>query len=117
MNPSSVSIHPYFRTHPGKLETAKALLPKFVEKTAAEAKVLAYEFTINGDEIFCRESYHDAEGTLAHLSNVEALLAEMLTHADLFRLELHGPADELEKLKSPLAHRNVKWFTRVVGLD
>jgi hypothetical protein len=47
-----------------------------VEKTAKEEKNLFYEFTVNGDEVFCREGYADAEGLLAHLENVGALLAE-----------------------------------------
>jgi hypothetical protein len=51
-----------------------------------------------------------AEGALAHLESVGALLAEALTIADLTRLEIHGPAEELEKLKAPLAHLNPIWF-------
>jgi hypothetical protein len=105
-----VSIHPYFKAHPGKLETIKASFPKFLEKTRREEKNLFYEFTINGDEVFCREGYVGAEGALAHLDNVGALLAEALTIADLTRLEIHGPAEELEKLKAPLAHLNPVWF-------
>jgi hypothetical protein len=31
--------------------------------------------------------------------------------ADLTRVEVHGPAAELEKLKKPLAHLNPSWFT------
>lgn len=61
--------------------------------------------------MFCREAYESAEGLLAHLDNVGALLAEMLKMADLTRVEVHGPAAELEKLKAPLAHLNPKWFT------
>jgi hypothetical protein len=34
----------------------------------------------------------------------------MLTIVDLTRLEVHGPAAELEKLKAPLAHLNPAWF-------
>jgi hypothetical protein len=96
--------------HPGKLEAVKASFPQFVEKTATEGKVLFYEFTVNGDEIFCREGYTDAEGVLAHLDNVSVLLAELLTMADLTPVEVHGPATELEKLKKPLAHLNPAWF-------
>ena len=51
-----------------------------------------------------------ADGVLAHLDNVGVLLAEMLTMADLTRVEVHGPAAELEKLKAPLAHLNPAWF-------
>jgi quinol monooxygenase YgiN len=112
MNPLSnfVSLHPYFKAHPGKLETLKAAFPAFIEKTASEEKNLFYGFTINGDEIFCREGYADAEGVLAHLDNVGALLAEALKIADLTRVEVHGPAHELDKLKKPLAHLNPAWF-------
>ena len=105
-----VSLHPYFKVHPGKLEVFKASLPSFVEKTASEEKNLFYGFTINGDEVFCREGYTDAEGVLAHLDNVGALLAEALKIADLIRVELHGPAKELDKLRGPLAHLNPAWF-------
>jgi quinol monooxygenase YgiN len=106
-----VSLHPYFKVHPGKLEVVKAGFPRFVEKTATEKKNRFYGFTVNGNEIFCREGYTDAEGVLAHLDNVGALLAEMLTMADLTRVEVHGPAAELGKLKEPLAHLNPAWFT------
>jgi len=34
----------------------------------------------------------------------------MLKIADLTRMEVHGPAAELEKLKQPLAHLNPTWF-------
>ena len=105
-----VSLHPYFKVHPGKIEAFKAGFPAFVEKTAREEKNLFYDFTVNGDEVFCREGYADAEGLLAHLENIGALLAEALKIADLVRIEVHGPAAELEKLKEPLAHLNPAWF-------
>ncbi len=105
-----VSLHPYFKVHPGKLEAFKAALPAFVEKTNSEEKNLFYGFTINGDEVFCREGYTDADGVLAHLDNVGTLLKEALKISDLVRVELHGPAAELEKLRGPLAHLSPAWF-------
>jgi quinol monooxygenase YgiN len=105
-----VSLHPYFKVHPGKLEEFKTSLPAFVEKTKSEAKNLFYGFTINADEVFCREGYADAEGILAHLENVGTMLAEAFKIADLTRIELHGPAEELDKLRAPLAHLNPAWF-------
>ena len=105
-----VSLHPYFKAHPGKLEEFKGSFPAFIEKTKTEQKNLFYEFSVNGDEIFCREAYADAEGLLAHLEGVGALLAEALKRGDLIRLEVHGPAAELAKLKGPLAHLNPAWF-------
>ena len=105
-----VSLHPYFRVHPGKMEDFMAGFPVFAELTKTEPKNLFYEFSINGDEVFCREGYVDAEALLAHLDNVGAMLAEALKMAELVRLEVHGPAAELEKLKGPLAHLNPAWF-------
>ena len=105
-----VSLHPYFKVHPGKLEEFKATLPVFIEKTRNEEKNLFYGFTINGDEVFCREGYTDAAGIVAHLDNVGALLGEAFKIADLIRLELHGPAAELDKLRKPLADLNPAWF-------
>ncbi len=110
MRSKFVSLHPYFKVHPGKLDPIKAMLPKFVEKTAAEKACLFYEFTMNGDELFCREGYENAEGLLAHIDNVGALLAEAMKIADLTRIEVHGPGFELDKLKKPLAHLKPAFF-------
>lgn len=116
MSTPTVSLHPYFKVHAGKFDAAKALLPAFVEKTSTEAKCRYYEFTICGDVVFCREAYDDAEGTLAHLENVGVLLGEMLKVADLIRLEVHGPAAELDKLRTPLASLPAEWFAYETGL-
>jgi len=97
-----VSLHPYFRVQPGKIDAAKASLPQFVEKTSTEKEVIFYEFSMNGNELFCREAYDSANGLLAHLDNVSDLLTELMKIADLTRLEVHGPAEELAKLKKPL---------------
>ncbi len=105
-----VTLHPYFKAHPGKLDAFTAGLPAFREKTATEEKNLFYDFTINGNEIFCREGYDGAEALLAHLENIGALLGEALKSADLVRLEVHGPAAELEKLRQPLGHLKPQWF-------
>jgi len=110
MRSNFVSLHPYFKVHPGKLAAVKAGFPRFVEKTATEKENLFYAFTVNGDEFFCREGYENAEGLLAHLDNVGAPLAELLTMVDLIRFEVHGPTEELEKLKKPLAHLNPLFF-------
>jgi hypothetical protein len=66
-----VSLHPYFKVHPGKLEEFKALMREFVARAASEPARLFYDFTINGDEVFCRELYEDGAGALAHLENVD----------------------------------------------
>ena len=112
-----VSIHPYFKARPGKLAEAKGMLPRFVAKVSPETLTLHYDFTINGDEIHCRESYSGAEGLLAHLDNVGSLLGEFLKVADLTRVEVHGPAGELAKLKGPLADLKPAWFVYECGVQ
>ena len=107
-----VSLHPYFKVHPGKLEIFTEAFPGFVARTTSEEKNLFYGFTVNGDEVFCREGYVDAEGLLAHLENVGALLGEALKIGDLIRLEVHGPTSELDKLREPMAHLNPTWFVQ-----
>src|SRR4051794_26723292 len=105
-----VSLHPYFKVRPGHLDTFKTGVPAFIDKTKTEPKNLFYDFTFNGDEVLCREGYVDADGLLAHLANVDALLKEALKIADLTRLEVHGPAEELDKLRMPLAALKPLWF-------
>src|SRR3954463_8212457 len=105
-----VSLHPYFKVPPDKMPYLKAILPEFAAKTQNETGNLFYEFTINGDEVFCREAYVNAEALLAHLDNVSAMLAQALSMAELLRIEVHGPAAELDKMKEPLAELNPAWF-------
>ena len=108
-----VSLHPYFKVPPDKLAVLKGILPEFVAKTRDETRNYFYEFTVSDDIVFCREGYVNAEALLEHLGNVQAMLEQALAMAELIRLEVHGPARELEKLKGPLAHLNPEWFTLV----
>ena len=107
----NVSIHPYFKVPAGNLAGFKALCEQFVALTASEPKCLYYGFTFNGDEIHCREGYEGAEGVLAHVANVGPLLQEALKLAELTRLEIHGMAEELAKLRAPLADLKPAFFT------
>ena len=111
IHPSKVvSIHPYFKVKAAKWAEAKAALQEFVAKTSTEKGNLYYDFTISGDVIFCREAYVGAEGMLAHVQNVGATLAEFLKLVDIVRVEVHGSAEELAKLKAPLADLKPQWF-------
>ena len=112
----SVSLHPYFKAHAGQRQACHALLPAFVEKTQPDPDCLYYEFTAQGDEIFCREAYANAAAALAHLETVGPLLGEMLKIADLARLEIHGPEAELELMKPALSELSPAWFTTMTGI-
>ncbi|MES2181136.1 MAG: hypothetical protein V4493_03445 [Pseudomonadota bacterium] len=109
------TIVPYFKVSSGNLDKFKMLCEQFVTKTSGEAKSLYYGFSFDGDQAHCREGYADAEGLLTHLDNVGALLEEALTIAEITRLEVHGPAGELAKLREPLAKLNPQFFTLEYG--
>lgn len=109
------TLVPYFKVHEGKMDEWKELCPQFVEKTMTEPKCLFYGFSFEGDEAHCREGYEDAEGVLAHLENVGALLEQALQISDIARLEVHGPEEELAKLREPLANLNPRFFTLEFG--
>lgn len=109
------TIVPYFKVKAGKLEAFRALCERFVERTQGEPTCLYYGFSFDGDQVHCREGYEDADGLLAHLENVGPLLAEALKIADIARLEVHGPAGELAKLRQPLANLKPQFFTLEYG--
>jgi len=109
------SIVPYFQVASGKLEAFKEVCVQLVEKSRTEPKCLYYGYCFNGEEAHCREGYADAEGALAHLDNIGPLLEQALQFSELTRLEIHGPRDELKKLREPLAHLKPQFFTLECG--
>jgi quinol monooxygenase YgiN len=109
------TIVPYFKVFDGKLPAFQKLCEQFVAKTRQEPKCLYYGFSFDGDQAHCREGYEDAAGLLAHLENVGALLAEASKLAGITRLEVHGPEEELAKLRGPLAKLNPQFFTLTTG--
>ena len=111
-----VSIHPYFKVKPGNLPAAMSLLSEFVARTSNESGNLFYDFTINGDVIFCREAYVGADALLRHLENVDPVLKQFLKLVDVIRVEVHGAAEELAKLKGPMAALKPEWFQFECGV-
>ena len=109
------TIVPYFKVQSGKLDDFKSLCEQFVEKTNSEPKCLYYGFSFDGDQVHCREGYEDAGGLLAHLENVGPLLEEALKIAEITRLEVHGPEEELAKLREPLAELKPQFFVLEYG--
>ena len=112
----AVSIHPYFKVNEGQRSAFKALMTKFVERTATEDTCLYYDFSISGDQVYCREAYVGAAGVLNHLENVNACIEEALTISELYRIEIHGPGEEIDKLREPLAELNPEFYTIITGV-
>lgn len=116
-NDTCVSICPYFSVKDGEMDKVRAYLEQFVEKTGTEKACLYYGFTISGNRLHCREGYADGDGALAHLDNVGALLQKMLGSGfvELTDLQIHGPEQELAKLRAPLADLNPSYWVLEYG--
>ena len=114
---TAVSIHPYFQIHPGQLDAFSKVIETFIETTGTEEGCLYYDFTLNGDEAFCREAYTNGDTALFHLQNVDHVIKQALEISTMTRLEIHGPEAELEKLRGPLAGLAPAWFVHQGGLD
>jgi quinol monooxygenase YgiN len=114
-NDRCCTIVPYFNVHSGRMEAFKGIVEQFVEKSIEEPKCLYYGFSFAGDQAHCREGYADADALLNHLENVGPLLQEALKIADLARLEIHGPEEELAKLRKPLASLKPQFFVLECG--
>lgn len=98
------------------MDEFKELCQRFLSAVGSEPKCLYYGFTFSEEEGFCREAYENAEGALEHLANVGPLLQEALKIARITRLEIHGPAEELAKLREPLAALQPAYFTLLCGM-
>ena len=109
------TIVPYFKVAEGNLAQFKELCERFTDATNQEPDCLFYGFSFHGDVAHCREGYQNAAGVLKHLENVGSLLEEALTLSELTRLEIHGPEEELAKLRSPLAELNPQFFVLEYG--
>lgn len=109
------TIAPYFKIQSGKREEFRKICERCVQQTSEETRCLFYGFSFDGAEAHCREGYEDAEALLEHLGRINPLLGEALKIAELTRLEVHGPAEELEKLRVPLADLKPQFFTLELG--
>lgn len=109
------SIVPYFKIEEGKLAEFKSLCEEFVSKASTEPGCLYYGFCFDGDQAHCREGYANAEAVLAHMENVGELLGRALEISEFTRLEIHGPEQELAKLREPMAEQSPQYFTLEYG--
>lgn len=114
-----ITLVPKFQIKEGMREQYVELLPKFVElvKANEEGTCVHYGFVgpTEDGEVICREGYVSAEGLLKHLDNVGDVLNEALQYADIVDLTVQGPAEELEKLKEPLAAFNPTHYPLAPG--
>jgi hypothetical protein len=84
------------------MEAFRGWCAKLEELCAKEEKCLYFGFSFDGDKAYCREGYAGAEGVFEHLENVGAYLDDVFSNVEVERIEFHGPAEELAKLKETI---------------
>lgn len=94
-----VTIHSYLKVREENYQGLKGLANNLIETTRGEMGCLSYGFSYAESEACCLESYKDAESLVAHLDNVQDLLERVASMADFIRLEVHGPEEEIAKLR------------------
>ena len=112
-----VTIQPYFEVKDGEMDDVRGYLERMVGLTRSEPACLFYGFSICGSRVHCREGYTDAAGALAHLENVGPLLQELLGtgKAELTDLQIHGPEQELAKMRDPLTELGPSYWVLEYG--
>ena len=112
---TACSIMPYFQIAEGKSEEFKAISDKMVESTTRETGCLYYGFSFAGDTSYCREGYVDADALLVHAVNAGPLLEQLTSVSTIVRIEICGPAAEIDKLREPMAFLNPTFYVLESG--
>jgi len=115
-----VTILPEFIVPAGKMDEFKAGFSKFYAATkngSGAAGGIYYGFGIAGDSVYCREGYKSAEAAMLHGADVKEIIEEPMkaVGAGNFKLNVVGPASELEKLKPKLAPRGAIFWELDAG--
>jgi len=108
-----VSLAPTFTVPEGKMGDFKAAFPTFYDATKGGTDLcLYYGFAQCGDKVFCREGYKDAAGALAHVGEVGEALGKAMAMVGEggVSLDVHGPKEELDKLKDALGPLGAKFY-------
>merc|ERR1712098_547716 len=103
--------HPARVRHPrrqaGRVQGRVLQVLRATKNGPGAAGCLYYGFGFAGDSMYCREGYKTAEDCAKHGADVKEMIEEPMkaVGAGNFKLNVVGPAAELEKLKPKLAPR------------
>jgi len=112
---TGVSFTPYFDVPAERMDDFHTLVDRFIAATGTEEGCLYYGFCFRGQTAICREGYKNGDAFLVHLDNVGELFAQAQQIAKVTRMEMHGPAAELDKLRQPLADLDIQYYVLEAG--
>jgi hypothetical protein len=115
LDDKTVTLAPYFKLKDA--ERFKQIWQEDYKKFAHKEDCVHYSFGFTDDgRAHCREAYTSAETVLQHLADVDGPLNAVLDGpAELERLEVHGPKEEIDKLIEPLTPFGCKFFVTEWG--
>jgi len=95
-----------FTVPAGKMDEFKAGFSKFYTATkngAGASGCYYYSFGIEGNSVFCREGYKDAESLAKHGADVKGMLDEPMNAAGVtMKINVVGPKAEMDKVRPKL---------------
>jgi len=100
-----VSVTARFALAEGKLEDFRSGFPEFYRAVQAGTRgCLYFGLAVSGSEALSREGYKDAECCLTHLNDVKVPFDKAVAAAGEggLKVDVMGPAGELEKLKAAM---------------
>jgi len=105
---SFITVQPTYTVH--DWPAAKRAMAEFMDAARSERGAMYCGWTSCGDQLFCREAYHDAGSAIAHMQNVRPSISKLLnTAATLDVMEVHGPAAELAKCRDVMVDYSPEW--------
>ena len=108
-----VTILPEFTVPQGRMEEFNAVKEKFYSAAKnGTKKCLYYGFAMAGDKVWCREGYTGSRGVLEHIGEVMKPMNKLLNivGGSGVKLNLVGPASELNKLRRLFSHHNADFW-------
>lgn len=102
--------------HPGKANQFKANCEAMVALRGKEPDDLASAYSFDGDGgAVSREDYQNADAVIQHMQLGEHIFEQTRELVDITGVELHGPAEQLDKLREPLDDLSPRYFVTESG--
>lgn len=104
----SVSMITYYEVR--DMDTFANLTVEIAEAKKMEPSVLSCSFSFNGNQVMCKESYESADVAKNHLDQSAVLAKRAAESADILKVEVMGPEEQLEKLRESFNEVNVMFW-------
>jgi len=104
----SVSTITYYEVR--DMDSFANLTVEIAEAKKLEPTVLSCSFSFNGNQVMCKESYDTADSAKAHLDSSAPLAKRAAESADILKVEVMGPEEQLEKLRETFNEVNVMFW-------